>query len=160
MTTHTNKAELNKVIADLPFITNQQASGSFFQLQGQNLILYFYPKDNTPGCTQESKDFRDLYQQFQSLNTHIFGISRDSLKSHEKFICKYELPFELISDKDETLCRYFDVLQEKNFLGKKYIGIERSTFLMDANGVLRREWRNVKVSRHAQEVLQAVQALN
>jgi thioredoxin-dependent peroxiredoxin len=153
------QASLNQPIADLPFVTNQQTSGHFSQLLGKHLILYFYPKDSTPGCTQESKNFRDLFQQFQTLNTNIIGISRDSLKSHDKFICKYELPFELISDADEALCQYFDVLKEKSFLGKKYIGIERSTFLIDAQGILRQEWRNVKVSGHVEEVLQAVKLL-
>jgi peroxiredoxin Q/BCP len=151
--------QLNQKIADLPFVTNQQTGGNFSQLLGKNLILYFYPKDNTPGCTQETKNFRDLYQELQTLNTNILGISRDSLKSHDKFICKYELPFELISDSDEILCQYFDVLKEKSFLGKKYIGIERSTFLIDTQGILRQEWRNVKVSGHAAEVLQAVKLL-
>lgn len=149
-----NHARLNQTISNLYFVTNKHTDGNLAQFRGKNLILYFYPKDNTPGCTQEGKDFRDLYPEFQKLNTNILGISRDSLKSHEKFICKYELPFDLISDVDESLCRYFEVLKEKNFLGKKYIGIERSTFLINDQGVLHHEWRNVKVSGHAREVLE------
>ena len=122
-------------------------------------MLYFYPKDNTPGCTNESKDFRDLHRRFRRRNTRVFGISRDSLKSHENFKAKQELPFELISDPDEELCRLFDVIKEKNMYGRKVMGIERSTFLIDEKGVLRQEWRKVKVKGHAEEVLAAVAEL-
>ena len=123
---------------------------------GQNVILYFYPKDNTPGCTQEGKDFRDHFIQFQELNTEIFGISRDSVKVHENFKAKQEFPFDLISDKEETLCRLFDVIKMKNMYGKQVRGIERSTFLIDSKGVLFYEWRKVKVKVHIEEVLQKV----
>ncbi len=129
-------------------------------LRGQWTVLYFYPRDNTPGCTNEAKDFRDLYQQFQALDAQIFGVSRDSLKSHENFKAKLELPFELISDPDETLCRVFDVIKEKNMYGKKVMGIERSTFLIDPEGVVRREWRKVKVPGHAQAVLETLRELH
>ncbi len=127
--------------------------------KGRNLVLYFYPKDSTPGCTTEGQAFRDLHSEFQKLNTVIIGISRDSVKSHENFKAKQAFPFELLSDSDETLCGLFDVIKEKNMYGKKVMGIERSTFLIDGKGVLRAEWRKVKVDGHAQEVLQAAGAL-
>ncbi len=128
-------------------------------LRGQPFVLYFYPKDNTPGCTTESQDFRDLYPQFQALGCAVFGISRDSLKSHEGFIEKQSLPFPLISDPDEALCTLFDVMKLKNMYGKQVRGVDRSTFLFDKDGVLVREWRGVRVPDHALEVLQAVQNL-
>jgi peroxiredoxin Q/BCP len=130
------------------------------ELRGKNLVLYFYPKDNTPGCTQEGEDFRDLYKKFKKLNTEIYGVSRDSLKSHEGFKEKYNYPFELISDSDEKLCNLFDVIKEKNMYGKKYMGIERSTFLIDKNGKLCSEWRKVKVKAHAEEFLEEIKKLN
>ncbi len=123
-------------------------------LQGKNIVLYFYPKDNTPGCTLESRDFAKLYPQFKKANTEIFGISRDSIKSHAGFKAKCDLPFDLACDKDESLCQLFDVLWPKNMFGKIVNGIVRSTFLIDANGVLRHEWRKVSAAGHAQEVLQ------
>jgi len=127
--------------------------------QGRNLVLYFYPKDNTPGCTTEGQEFRDLHAEFERLNTAILGVSRDSMKSHENFKAKQGFPFHLLSDPDATLCRLFDVIREKNMYGKKVMGIERSTFLIDAQGVLRAEWRKVKAAGHAAEVLAAVQNL-
>tara|TARA_Y200000002_G_C22396259_1_gene543667 strand:+ start:76 stop:543 length:468 start_codon:yes stop_codon:yes gene_type:complete len=129
-------------------------------LRGKNFVLYFYPKDNTPGCTQEGEDFRDLYKKFKRLNTEIYGVSRDSLKSHEGFKEKYKYPFELISDSEEKLCNLFDVIKEKNMYGKKYMGIERSTFLIDKNGKLCFEWRKVKVNGHAEEVLEEIKKLD
>lgn len=129
-------------------------------LIGKNVVLYFYPKDNTPGCTQEGEDFRDLYKEFKKLKTEIYGISRDSLKSHEGFKTKYKYPFELISDPDEKLCNLFDVIKEKNMYGKKYMGIERSTFLINKDGKLSAEWRKVKVNGHAIEVLEAVKKIS
>lgn len=128
-------------------------------LIGKNVVLYFYPKDNTPGCTKEGEDFRDLYKEFKKLKTEIYGISRDSLKSHEGFKTKYKYPFELISDPDEKLCNLFDVIKEKNMYGKKYMGIERSTFLINKDGKLSAEWRKVKVNGHAIEVLEEVKKL-
>lgn len=128
-------------------------------LKGKNLVLYFYPKDSTPGCTTEGQDFRDHYDEFQALNTEVLGVSRDSLKSHENFKTKQSFPFELLSDSDETLCRLFDVIKEKNMYGKKMMGIERSTFLIDGKGTLRTEWRKVKVAGHVDEVLNAIKAL-
>lgn len=128
-------------------------------LKGRNLILYFYPKDNTPGCTQEGQDFRDLAAEFERLDAEILGVSRDSVKSHEGFKCKHEFPFELISDGDESLCRLFDVIKMKNMYGKQVQGIERSTFLIDREGRLVREWRKVSVKGHAQEVLETLRRL-
>ena len=128
-------------------------------LIGKSYVIYFYPKDNTPGCTQEGEDFRDLYKEFKKLKTEIYGVSRDSLKSHEGFKEKYKYPFELISDTEEKLCNLFDVIKEKNMYGKKYMGIERSTFLINKEGKLSAEWRKVKVNGHAEEVLEEVKKL-
>jgi len=128
-------------------------------LLGAGYVLYFYPKDDTPGCTLEGQDFRDKSSAFKRLRVRVLGVSRDSLASHEKFRAKYSLPFELVSDPDEKLCRQFDVIKEKNMYGKKVLGIERSTFLVDADGVLRNEWRKVKVAGHVDEVLAAAKAL-
>lgn len=124
-----------------------------------NVILYFYPKDSTPGCTTEGQDFRDHYAAFRKADTVILGVSRDSLKSHENFRAKQNFPFELLSDPDEKLCRIFDVIKEKNMYGKKYMGIERSSFLIDKKGKLSQEWRKVRVKGHVEEVLAAAQAL-
>jgi thioredoxin-dependent peroxiredoxin len=120
---------------------------------GQNLVIYFYPRDNTTGCSNEAAAFRDLYREFKKANTVVVGISADSLAAHEKFKAKLELPFELLSDSEQVVCQLFDVYKEKSLYGRKYIGIERSTFLLDAKGVLRHEWRKVKVAGHAQAVL-------
>ncbi len=128
-------------------------------LKGQNVVIYFYPKDSTPGCTLEGQDFRDNYSSFKKLNTVILGVSRDSIKSHENFRTKQEFPFDLLSDADEELCQQFDVIKEKNMYGRKVMGIERSTFLLDASGKLVREWRKVKVKGHVDEVLEAVKQL-
>ena len=120
---------------------------------GKNIIIYFYPKDSTPGCTNEGIDFKDLYESFKNLNTEIFGVSRDSLKSHENFKAKYNFPFELLSDPDEEVCKLFDVIKMKNMYGKQVRGIERSTFIINAQGELIHEWRGVKVNGHVIEVL-------
>jgi len=128
-------------------------------LKGKNIVLYFYPKDSTPGCTLEGQDFRDNIRKFSSRNTIILGVSRDKLTSHERFKEKQSFPFDLLSDEDETLCKLFDVIKEKNMYGKKHMGIERSTFLIDEKGVLRYEWRKVKVKEHVNEVLEALKAL-
>ena len=125
----------------------------------QNLVLYFYPKDNTPGCTTEGQNFRDLYKRFKKCNTEILGVSKDSVKKHDNFIEKHAFPFALISDPDEKLCTLFDVIKEKNMYGKKYLGIERSTFLIDKSGKLVHEWRKVRVKGHVDEVLEHAQAL-
>ncbi len=123
--------------------------------QGKNVVIYFYPKDNTPGCTQEGQDFRDHYSKFKRAKTVVFGVSRDSVKVHTNFKAKHEFPFELISDADEKLCSLFDVIKLKKLYGREYLGIERSTFLIDSKGILREEWRKVKVKGHAEEVLAA-----
>lgn len=131
---------------------------SFEDLRGKNIVIYFYPKDNTPGCTQEGKDFRDLHEAFDKANTQILGVSRDSIASHTKFCSKLSLPFPLISDPDETLCNLFGVMIEKNMFKRLFLGIDRSTFLIDSQGVLRQIWRNVKVKGHAQAVLDEIRA--
>lgn len=128
-------------------------------LKGWNIVLYFYPKDSTPGCTLEGQQFRDMMGDFTQAKTMILGVSRDSLKSHENFKEKQCFPFELISDTDEELCRLFDVIKMKNMYGKQVMGIERSTFLIDKKGILRAEWRKVKVEGHAAEVLEAARQL-
>jgi peroxiredoxin Q/BCP len=137
-------------------------SGLTFNLAeqaGKVVVIYFYPKDSTPGCTTESQEFRDLHPQFVTVNAVLLGISRDSLKSHENFKSKQSLPFELGSDTDEVVCSLFGVMKMKNMYGKQVRGIERSTFVIDQSGVLRREWRGVKVPGHAQEVLDFVKTL-
>ena len=128
--------------------------------RGKKIIIYFYPKDNTPGCTQEGKDFRDNIEQFNTLNTVIFGVSRDSVKVHEGFKAKQEFPFDLLSDKEEKLCQLFDVIKMKNMYGKQVRGIERSTFLIDEQGILIHQWRKVKVKVHVDEVLQRLTELS
>lgn len=147
--------------APVPRFTVETTAGKLTEkdLAGHNTVLYFYPKDNTPGCTLEGQEFRDLYNKFKKADTEIFGVSRDSLRSHEGFCEKQDFPFALISDPDETLCNLFDVIKDKNMYGKKVRGIERSTFLLDSKGVLRQEWRKVKPKGHAAEVLEAVKLL-
>ena len=151
---------LDQPVADFSAAATSGQQVSLSALKGQQVVIYFYPKDSTPGCTTEGQGFRDQYPAFQAANTLIFGVSRDSMKSHENFKCKQAFPFELISDKDEALCQLFDVIKLKKLYGKEYLGIDRSTFLIDANGVLRQEWRGVKVPGHVDEVLAAAQALN
>ena len=136
------------------------ARRSSAEFHGKWLVLYFYPKDSTPGCTTEGQGFRDQYPQFVAANTEVFGVSRDSLKSHENFKCKQQFPFELISDKDEALCQLFDVIKLKKLYGKEYMGVDRSTFLIDKEGVLRHDWRGLKVPGHVVAVLEKAQALN
>ena len=141
----------------LPATGNQTFSLS--PARGSALVLYFYPKDNTPGCTTEAGEFRELHARFRRAGCAIYGVSRDSLKSHEGFKAKLRLPFELLSDADETACALFGVIRQKVLYGKPVRGIERSTFVIDAEGVLRREWRGVKAPGHAAEVLEFVQSL-
>lgn len=148
--------------AKLPALRLPQSDGSEWRLgdyAGEKVVLYFYPKDSTPGCTLEGQDFRDLHAAFRRAKTAVFGISRDSCASHAKFRAKERFPFELLSDADETACRLFDVIREKNMYGRKVLGIERSTFLIDAAGKLAREWRKVKVKGHAEEVLEEAKHL-
>jgi len=126
---------------------------------GKHVVIYFYPRDNTPGCTQEGEAFGAHYAEFKKAKTVIVGISADSVASHEKFKAKMSFPFDLLSDPEQKVCKLYDVIQEKSMYGKKYMGIERSTFLIDAKGVLREEWRKVKVKEHAEAVLAAARAL-
>ena len=136
--------------------------GGTWRLQdaaGEKLVIYFYPKDMTTGCTKESQDFRDQHAAFRRAKVRVIGISRDSLKSHDKFREKEKLPFDLLSDEDEKVCQLFDVIREKTLYGRKYMGVDRSTFLIDANGTLQREWRGVKVPGHVEEVLEAAKSL-
>jgi len=130
------------------------------ELAGKNVIIYFYPKDSTPGCTREGQDFRDNHNKFKRQKCLIFGVSRDSIKSHENFKAKQEFTFDLLSDKEEELCELFSVMKMKNMYGKKVRGIERSTFLIDADGILQHEWRGLKVPGHVDEVLETVKSLN
>lgn len=145
---------LNEPVPDFEVPATGGMTFSLSSRQGRPLVIYFYPKDNTPGCTDEGLQFRELYPQFSGLGFEIYGVSRDSIKSHENFKSKMNFPFELLSDADETACKLFDVIKMKNMYGKKVRGIERSTFVIDAAGVLRREWRGVKVPGHAAEVLE------
>ncbi|MDF1644118.1 MAG: peroxiredoxin [Pseudomonadales bacterium] len=147
----------------VPEFTAQATSETQIQLsalKGQQVVIYFYPRDSTPGCTTEGQDFRDQINAFSAANTIIFGVSRDSMKSHERFKAKQEFPFELISDPEEELCKLFDVIKLKKLYGKEHMGIERSTFLIDKNGTLHKEWRKVRVKGHVDEVLEAAEQLN
>ncbi len=155
-----SRPKLNRVVSDFSAESTGDRKIRLKDLREQNVVLYFYPKDNTPGCTLEGQDFRDLHAKFKRQKTVILGVSRDSVASHEKFKAKQKLPFELLSDTDESLCKKFDVIQEKTLYGRKFLGVERSTFLVDKEGKLRREWRKVKVKGHAAEVLDAVKTLN
>lgn len=151
---------LNRVVADFTAAATGDKSLRLKDLRGSNVVLYFYPKDSTPGCTTEGRDFAALNASFRRQKTVILGVSRDSLASHEKFKEKQGFPFDLLSDPEEKLCRQFDVIQEKSLYGRKFMGVVRSTFLIDADGKLRCEWRNVKVKGHAEEVLDAVKSIN
>lgn len=150
---------IDQPITDFKALATSDMQVSLSELKGRNVVIYFYPKDSTPGCTTEGQDFRDLYAEFQALDTEIFGVSRDSLRSHENFRAKQSFPFQLISDPDEELCKLFDVIKLKKLYGKEYLGIDRSTFLIDKEGVLRKEWRSVKVKGHAEAVLESVKQL-
>ena len=146
-------------IKDFSLPSSGGGTWSLKDAAGRKLVIYFYPKDMTSGCTRESQDFRDLYSAYRKAGVDIVGVSRDSVKSHDKFTEKEKLPFPLLSDADEKLCKLFDVIQEKSLYGRKYLGIERSTFLLDGAGILQREWRKVKVPGHAEEVLEAAKSL-
>ena len=150
---------LNQSIPDFELSATSGKQFLSSQHRGKKLVIYFYPKDSTPGCTTEGQQFRDLHAQFQAGNADIFGISRDSLKSHENFKAKQNLPFELLSDPEELACNLFGVMKMKNMYGKQVRGIERSTFVIDVDGIVRREWRGVKVDGHAQEVLDFIKTL-
>lgn len=150
---------LNKMVPDFSAAMTSDRTFQLSDYKGKKIVLYFYPKDNTPGCTTEGIQFRELYSEFQRANAEIFGISRDSIKSHEGFKAKLAMPFELISDPDEAVCNLFDVMKMKNMYGKKLRGVERSTFIIDESGELVKEWRGVKVPGHIDEVLEFVKAL-
>jgi len=150
---------MNRVVADFTASATRDKDIRLKDLRGQNVVLYFYPKDSTPGCTTEGRDFASLHSKFRRQKTVILGVSRDSVASHEKFRAKQDFPFDLISDPDEKLCKAFDVIHEKSLYGRKFMGIVRSTFLIDKDGKLREEWRKVKVKGHAEAVLDAVKNL-
>ncbi|OGO91869.1 MAG: peroxiredoxin [Coxiella sp. RIFCSPHIGHO2_12_FULL_42_15] len=151
---------LNQPVPHVTFTATNGVTANLHDFHGKSVVLYFYPKDNTPGCTCETKDFRDQFEKFQQANTLIFGISRDTLASHENFKQKLDLPFELISDPDETLCQLFNVINPKVLFGKRFFGVTRSTFLIDSQGILRQAWRKVKVKGHVAEVLQKAESIN
>ena len=151
---------IDQPVADFEAPATSGQTVSLAGLTGKQVVIYFYPKDSTPGCTTQGQGFRDQLEAFKAANTEVFGVSRDSLKSHENFKAKQAFTFELISDKEEALCQLFDVIKLKKLYGKEYMGVDRSTFLIDKNGVLRQEWRGVKVPGHVDAVLAAAQALN
>ncbi len=132
---------------------------NYFCFVQRSLVIYFYPKDNTPGCTQEGQDFRDNYAKFKRAKTAVLGVSRDSVRVHTNFKAKHKLPFDLLSDPEETLCKLFDVIKLKKHYGREYLGIERSTFLIDSKGVLREQWRGIRVKGHVDAVLSAAKQL-
>jgi peroxiredoxin Q/BCP len=159
MTRKKMTVEIGKAIPNITLPANGGKTISLSDYQGQNIIIYFYPKDSTPGCTTEGQNFRDMKAELDACNTVVLGASKDSVRRHDNFIAKQEFNFDLLSDEEEVLCQAFDVIKLKKLYGKEYMGIERSTFLIDAKGVLRQEWRKVKVKGHADEVLAAAQAL-
>lgn len=155
-----NKIAIGDLVPPFEFECTDPNLHSFQDLRGKNIVLYFYPKDNTPGCSLEGRDFKSLYEPFLQLNTQVIGVSRDSLKSHEKFCSKLELPFPLITDANEVLCRYFDVIIKNNKLLRFLLGIERTTFLIDKEGVIQHIWRKVSARGHAQEVLSVIKTMH
>ena len=150
---------MNRVVADFKTDATGDQQIRLKDLRGKNVVLYFYPKDSTPGCTTEGRDFSALHGKFKRAKTVILGVSRDSIASHEKFKEKQGFTFDLLSDPDERLCKQFDIIHEKSLYGRKFMGVVRSTFLIDVEGKLRQEWRKVKVKGHAEEVLEAVKSL-
>ncbi|HQU16921.1 MAG: peroxiredoxin [Chromatiales bacterium 21-64-14] len=154
-----SKVTIGGKVADFELSATGGETIRLSALKGRTVVLYFYPKDNTPGCTREGQDFRDLHPRYTAAGAVVLGISRDTVQSHEKFRSQYDFPFALLSDGDEKLCRQFDVIRPKNMYGKTVEGVERSTFLIDSNGILRREWRKVKVDGHAEDVLEALKDL-
>ena len=153
-----SKVTTGKKVPDFTLPATGEKTLTLSEFKGSRVVLYFYPKDSTPGCTTESQGFRDDYLKFRRRNTVILGVSRDSLRSHENFRAKHGFQFDLISDSEEQLCKLFDVIKEKNMYGRKVLGIERSTFLIDPDGVLQQEWRKVRVPGHAQDVLDSLKA--
>lgn len=154
-----SKTLVGQPVPDLTLEATGGRTVNLKPLKGKNLVVYFYPKDSTPGCTQEGHDFTALHREIQGCGGEIFGVSKDSLKSHENFKSKKKYTFDLISDPEEKLCRAFDVIKKKSFMGKNYMGIDRSTFVIDKSGIIVKEWRSVKVKGHAQEVLDYLKTL-
>ncbi|MCF6236761.1 MAG: peroxiredoxin [Gammaproteobacteria bacterium] len=154
-----NNIEIDQPVPDFELPATGEQSISLLGLRGKNIVLYFYPKDSTPGCTLEGQNFRDLHDRFIALNSVILGVSRDGIKAHENFKAKQNFPFDLLSDKEEILCRLFDVIKPKKLYGKEFMGVERSTFIIDQEGILKAEWRKVKVKGHVDEVLTVVEKL-
>ena len=153
-----SRATLGKSVPNFELPATGAKTVRLSGLKGKKVILYFYPKDNTPGCTREGQEFSDHIAEFATHNTVILGVSRDNIRSHEGFKSKLQLPFDLLSDEDEILCRQYDVIKEKPMFGRKVMGVERSTFLIDENGILRKEWRKVKVAGHISAVLDAIRS--
>ena len=151
-----SKVQVGKKVRDFKALLDNEETFKLSENKGKNLVFYFYPKDNTPGCTKEGEDFRDNYSVIKKLNTEVIGVSKDSVASHQKFIKKFNFPFNLISDENEKVCNLFNVIKEKNMYGRKYMGIERSTFLIDKNHVLKKVWRKVKVKNHVNEVMEVI----
>lgn len=154
-----SQVKVGKKVPDFKLPATGEQDIALSDFKGKRVVVYFYPKDSTPGCTTEGQDFRDSINTFRRLNTVVLGISRDSVKSHENFKSQQQFPFELLSDAEEKTCKLFDVIREKNMYGKQVMGIERSTFLIDEQGILRREWRKLKVPGHVDEVLEATREL-
>jgi len=154
-----SKLQIGRVVPNFKAPATGDKTVDLKSLRGGHVVIYFYPKDSTPGCTTEGNDFKADHAKFRRRKTTVLGVSRDSIASHEKFKAKYAFPFDLLSDADENLCKLFDVIKEKNMYGRKVMGIERSTFLIDDKGKLRAEWRKVKVKGHISEVLEALKAL-
>ncbi len=148
-----------QAVADFTLPATGGVDFSLYPIRSHSLVIYFYPKDDTPGCTTQAQQFRDLYAEFLKAGSEIVGISRDSIKSHEKFKTKFTVPFALLSDAEEKVCTQFAVIKQKKLYGKEVRGIERSTFVLDSKGIIRREWRGLKADGHAQEVLAVVQSL-
>ena len=154
-----NKVKIGEKVPEFSLPSTGNKTVELSELKGKNIIIYFYPKDATPGCTIEGQNFRDNIRKFSLLNTVVLGVSRDKISSHEKFKKNQKFPFDLLSDEDEKLCKIFNVMKEKNMYGRKFFGIERSTFLIDKKGILRNEWRKVKVKGHVGDVLQILKKL-
>ncbi|MCP5160597.1 MAG: peroxiredoxin [Hahellaceae bacterium] len=160
MTENTPSLEAGQAVPEFSLTATSGITISTKDLNGRFTVIYFYPKDSTPGCTTEGQDFKSHYEAFKDLNCEIYGVSRDSLKSHENFKCKQAFPFELISDSQEILCNIFNVIKLKKLYGKEYLGVDRSTFLIDESGILRCEWRGVKVKGHVEAVLNKVREIS
>ncbi len=154
-----SKVQVGKKVRDFKALLDNEETFKLSENKGKNLVFYFYPKDNTPGCTKEGEDFRDNYSVIKKLNTEVIGVSKDSVASHQKFIKKFNFPFNLISDENEKVCNLFNVIKEKNMYGRKYMGIERSTFLIDINGKLVKEWRKVRVKGHVDDVIESIKEI-